>query len=69
MAFNIKPKRNRADTEENISLQKILDSFSGPMMFFLVIVAVIFVMSVFSEFRIYRSKETHTIPMKRSSEP
>ena len=47
MAFNIKPKRNRADTEENISLQKILDSFSGPMMFFLVIVAVIFVMSVF----------------------
>ena len=47
MAFNIKPKRNRADTEENISLQKVLDSFSGPMMFFLVIVAVIFVMSVF----------------------
>ena len=47
MAFNIKPKRNRADTEENIRLQKILDSFSGPMMFFLVIVAVIFVMSVF----------------------
>ena len=47
MAFNIKTKRNRADTEENISLQKILDSFSGPMMFFLVIVAVIFVMSVF----------------------
>lgn len=47
MAFNTKPKRNRADTEENISLQKILDSFSGPMMFFLVIVAVIFVMSVF----------------------
>ncbi len=47
MAFNIKPKRNRADTEENISLQKILSSFSGPMMFFLVIVAVIFVMSVF----------------------
>ena len=47
MAFNIKPKRNRTDTEENISLQKILSSFSGPMMFFLVIVAVIFVMSVF----------------------
>lgn len=47
MARNTRQKRVRNDKKERFNLQKILSSFSGPIVFFLVIVAVIFVMSVF----------------------
>ena len=47
MASYTRTKRNKAGGEERISIARYLSSFSGPMIFFLVIVAVIFVMSVF----------------------
>ena len=46
MALNHHRKRPRQE-EERFSLRELLSSLSGPIMFFLVIVAVIFVMSVF----------------------
>ena len=46
MARNHHRKRPRQE-EERFSLRELLSSLSGPIMFFLVIVAVIFVMSVF----------------------
>ena len=52
-------KRKTADSPERMTISQYLSSFSGPIMFFLVVVATIFVMSVF--FRIT------TIPMRRSS--
>ena len=47
MASSIRKKRNRADDDTRLSFRELISSFSGPIMFFLVIVAVIFVMSVF----------------------
>ena len=47
MASKSRPKRTRTDNTERYTLRDILSSFSGPIMFFLVIVSVIFVMSVF----------------------
>ena len=46
MALNHHRKRPRQE-EERFNLRELLSSLSGPIMFFLVIVAVIFVMSVF----------------------
>lgn len=40
-------KRKTADSNERISISQYLSSFSGPIMFFLVVVAMIFVLSVF----------------------
>ena len=47
MALNLHRKRARYQDEESFSLRELTDSVSGPIMFFLVIVAVIFVMSIF----------------------
>lgn len=47
MASHARTKRTRKDTSDRISLAAVISSFSGPIVFFLVIVAVIFVMSVF----------------------
>ncbi len=47
MAQNLHRKRADYPDEEGFSLRELTDSVSGPIMFFLVIVAVIFVMSVF----------------------
>lgn len=48
MAANLpKIKRSAADRSDRISLSEYISSFSGPIVFFLVIVAMIFVMSVF----------------------
>ena len=47
MASNIRSKKHRTDNTERFSFRDYIDSFSGPIMFFLVIVSVIFVMSVF----------------------
>ena len=47
MALNLNRRRPRSQEEEGFSLREISASVSGPVMFFLVIVAVIFVMSVF----------------------
>ena len=47
MASKARSKRTRTDNTERYTLRDILSSFSGPIMFFLVIVSVIFVMSVF----------------------
>ena len=47
MARNSRQKKARGEKKERLSLQRIFSSFSGPIVFFLVIVAVIFVMSVF----------------------
>jgi len=47
MALNLNRRRQRSNEEEGFSLRDITASASGPVMFFLVIVAVIFVMSVF----------------------
>jgi len=46
MALNLNRRRPRSQEEEGFSLREISASVSGPVMFFLVIVAVIFVMSV-----------------------
>lgn len=40
-------KRKTADSAERMTIAQYLSSFSGPIMFFLVVVATIFVMSVF----------------------
>ncbi|MBO5497669.1 MAG: FtsQ-type POTRA domain-containing protein [Oscillospiraceae bacterium] len=40
-------RKTRGDDDSRLSLRELLESLSGPIMFFLVIVAVIFVMSVF----------------------
>lgn len=40
-------KRKTADSPERMTISQYLSSFSGPIMFFLVVVATIFVMSVF----------------------
>lgn len=47
MALNLHRKRADYPDEEGFSLRELTQSVSGPIMFFLVIVAVIFVMSVF----------------------
>jgi len=47
MASNTRTRKHRTDNTERFSLRDYIDSFSGPIMFFLVIVSVIFVMSVF----------------------
>ena len=47
MASFIRKKRIRTDDDTRLSFRELISSFSGPIMFFLVIVAVIFVMSVF----------------------
>lgn len=47
MANNIHSRRSAADKTERVKLSTLLSSFSGPIVFFLVIVAMIFVMSVF----------------------
>ena len=47
MASSIRKKKTRADDDTRLSFRELISSFSGPIMFFLVIVAVIFVMSVF----------------------
>jgi len=47
MASNIRSKKHRTDNTERFSLRDYIDSFSGPIMFFLVIVSVIFVLSFF----------------------
>lgn len=47
MALNVHRKRASYSDEEGFSLRELTDSVSGPIMFFLVIVAVIFIMSVF----------------------
>ena len=47
MANNHQWRRGAAQDEEGFSLRELTASVSGPIMFFLVIVAVIFVMSVF----------------------
>ncbi len=47
MASNTRARKHRTDNTEKFSLRDYIDSFSGPIMFFLVIIAVIFVMSVF----------------------
>ncbi|MBQ9686409.1 MAG: FtsQ-type POTRA domain-containing protein [Oscillospiraceae bacterium] len=47
MAVHVRKKKVYADDDTHFSLRETLSSLSGPIMFFLVIVAVIFVMSVF----------------------
>lgn len=47
MASNIRTKKNAAEKGDRISIADYFSSFSGPIVFFLVIVAMIFVMSVF----------------------
>lgn len=47
MALNLHRKRADYPDDEGFSLRELTQSVSGPIMFFLVIVAVIFVMSVF----------------------
>ena len=47
MALNLNSRRPRSQEEAGFSLREISASVSGPVLFFLVIVAVIFVMSVF----------------------
>ena len=47
MAQKIPHRKLKTEEEERFSLRELLSSLSGPIMFFLVIVAVIFVMSVF----------------------
>ena len=47
MARNVLKRKPRDNDEEGFSLRELTASVSGPIMFFLVIVAVIFVMSVF----------------------
>ena len=47
MASNTRARKHRTDNTEKFSLRDYINSFSGPIMFFLVIVSVIFVMSVF----------------------
>ena len=47
MAFNLNKRAVPGNEEESFSLRDVASSASGPVMFFLVIVAVIFVMSVF----------------------
>ncbi len=47
MARKQQKRRVRPHEEERFSLRELMSSLSGPIMFFLVIVAVIFVMSVF----------------------
>ena len=47
MAFNLNKRAIPGNEEESFSLRDVASSASGPVMFFLVIVAVIFVMSVF----------------------
>ena len=47
MALNLNRRRPRSQEEAGFSLREISASVSGPVLFFLVIVAVIFVMSVF----------------------
>ena len=47
MAFKLNRRKKRYADEESFSLRELSASVSGPVMFFLVIVAVIFVMSVF----------------------
>ena len=47
MASNTRTKKHRSDNSERFSLRDYIDSFSGPIMFFLVIVSVILVLSVF----------------------
>ena len=47
MALNLHRKRADYPEDEGFSLRELTESVSGPIMFFLVIVAVIFVMSVF----------------------
>ena len=47
MAKATRIRKTRGDDDSRLSLREMLASLSGPIMFFLVIVAVIFVMSVF----------------------
>ena len=47
MALNLHRKRADYPEDEGFSLRELTESVSGPIMFFLVIVAVIFMMSVF----------------------
>lgn len=47
MANSSRPKKSAAAREERTKLSAYLSSFSGPIVFFLVIVAMIFVLSVF----------------------
>ena len=47
MARNLLKRRARRNEEEGFSLRELTASVSGPIIFFLVIVSVIFVMSVF----------------------
>lgn len=47
MAKRTRIRKTRGDDDSRLSLRQLLESLSGPIMFFLVIVAVIFVMSVF----------------------
>ena len=47
MAKRSRIRKSRGEDESGLSLRQLLESLSGPIMFFLVIVAVIFVMSVF----------------------
>ena len=47
MAKRTRMRKTRGDDDSRLSLRELLESLSGPIMFFLVIVAVIFAMSVF----------------------
>ena len=47
MAQKIPHRKLKTEEEERFSLRELVSSLSGPIMFFLVVVAVIFVMSVF----------------------
>ena len=47
MARKIPVRKPNTDDEQRFSLRELLSTLSGPIMFFLVVVAVIFVMSVF----------------------
>ena len=69
MARKQQKRRVRPHEEERFSLRELMSSLSGPIMFFLVIVAVIFVMSVFFRVSDIQVRGIHIIPMKRSSVP
>ena len=47
MALKTHTKKHRAEYTEKISFKEYINSFSGPLMFFIIIVSVVFVLSVF----------------------
>ena len=47
MAKRVRVQKNRGEEDLHFSMRDMLESLSGPIVFFLVIIAVIFVMSVF----------------------